>query len=73
MTLNAPKCLGQPEHEEPTNDTFVYAAYLEPGYHCFVIYDPEEHRAFVQEAFVEPSRFEFFPELPSKMNSLLLP
>ena len=59
--------------EEPDNNTFVYAAFLEAGYHQFLIYDPADHRAYCQEVFVEPSEYEIFPELPKQLGGMMRP
>jgi len=50
--------------EEPNKDIFVYAAFLEPGYHQFLIYDPKSGRAFCKDLIVQPNNFMMFPELP---------
>jgi len=59
--------------EGADNNTFVYAAFLEPGYHQLLIYDPADHRAYCQEVFVEPSEYEIFPELPKQLGGMVRP
>jgi hypothetical protein len=39
----------------------VFAKYLEPGMHHFIIYDPRVKRAFCQEIFVEQSKVDPLP------------
>lgn len=47
-------------------DYFVYAAFLKPGIHQLVIYDPLKDKAFCKELLVEPSQYsDVFPEFPA--------
>jgi hypothetical protein len=53
--------------EDPTPknkqcSTFVYAAYLPPGLHQFLIYCPKTKRAFCKDIVVDLSECEPFPE-----------
>jgi len=73
LALNPLACLKSKEHLSPCKNSFVYAAWLKPGYHQFVIYEPIEERAFCQEIFVEPSRYEAYPELPKQMAHFSIP
>lgn len=36
----------------PANTSFIYAAYLKPGHHQFLIYCPKTRRAFFQHIIV---------------------
>lgn len=50
---------------------FVYAAFLDPGYHQFLIYDPANHKAYCKDILVEKSNIEVqYPELPKKVNAV---
>ena len=45
-------------------DTFIYAAYLPPGLHQFVLYCPATHRAFCKDFIVDLSASDLYPEYP---------
>lgn len=54
---------------ERRNGVFVYAAYLKPGLHQFVIFDPESGRAFCKELMIDlNNQVAEFPELPTKIG-----
>lgn len=48
----------------PECDTFVYAAYLPPGLHQFIIYCPFTKRAFCKDLIVDLSQSDEYPEFP---------
>lgn len=61
----------KPEDLMPKNrecSTFVYAAYLPPGLHQFILYCPHTHRAFCKDIVVGLSECEPFPEFPEKFK-----
>jgi hypothetical protein len=43
---------------------YIYAAFLAPGYHQLLIYDPAQERAFVKDFIVGMNRKDFYPEYP---------
>ena len=51
--------------KNPECDTFIYAAYLPPGLHQFIIYCPTTHRAFCKDFVVDLSTSDQYPECPS--------
>jgi len=53
------------EYMMPLKTSFVYATFLQPGYHMFLIYDPLNDRAFCKDIVVELSKTEVYPELPA--------
>ena len=48
----------------PANTSFIYAAYLKPGHHQFLIYCPKTKRAFFQHIIVQLNTCENYPEFP---------
>ena len=66
-TMNKPasildECAGP---EQPGDGHYVFATYLEPGYHQFLIYDPLIDKAFCQEMVVDFNPYQqIYPELP---------
>jgi murein L,D-transpeptidase YafK len=48
---------------------FVYANYLKPGIHKFLIYDPVNKRAFVKTILVDLNTSDFYPEYPTKIKA----
>lgn len=52
-----------PKDKECT--TFIYAAYLPPGMHQFIIYCPKTKRAFCKDVVVDLNECEPFPEFPA--------
>lgn len=72
--VNQPECvLNQfAPPEAPGDGHYVFASFLNPGYHQFFIYDPLVDKAYCQEFVIEQDTcFELYPEL-SKMNKQLL-
>ena len=59
QVVNQPKYLSE-KASDGKND-YVFADYLEPGMHHFIIYDPREKRAYCQEIFVEASKVDPLP------------
>jgi len=53
----------------PTQEMYIYAAFLPPGYHKFLIYDPQAERAFSKSFLVELNEFDFYPEFPKQVNA----
>ena len=49
-------------------ETFVYAAYLAPGLHQFVVYCPVTKRAFCKDVIVDLSSADFYPEQPREVG-----
>ena len=47
-------------------DMFVYAAYLEPGMHKFVIYCPLSRRAYCKTMVVDVNTKDYYPEYPKQ-------
>ena len=75
-TVNFPKRIDefQPEWDNQgkvTNikecTTFVYAAYLPPGLHQFLIYDPVTKKAYVKDIILDLNASEFYPEFPGQI------
>ena len=52
------------EHEIHRKDYYVFAGFLNPGYHQILIYDPELDRAFVKDFIVGINTKDFYPEFP---------
>lgn len=49
----------------PTNkDFYIYANYLKPGKHKFLIYCPHSNRAFIKTILVGINTQDFYPEFP---------
>ena len=48
--------------------TFVYAAYLPPGLHQFIIYCPVTRRAFCKDVVIDLSASDFYPEFPRQLK-----
>ena len=62
LAINKP---GLSDYNLEVRDVFVFAGFLPPGYHSFVIYDPRQERAFCKDIVVTPSeRRGCYPELP---------
>jgi len=49
-------------------DTFIYAAYLPPGLHQFVIYCPHTKRAFCKDLIVDLNHIDPYPEFPKNKH-----
>jgi len=49
----------------PECDTFIYAAYLPPGLHQFIIYCPITKRVYCKDLIVDLSHADLYPEFPS--------
>lgn len=49
-------------------DFFVYANYLPPGVHKYLIYCPVSQRAFVKTTLVEPNTKDHYPEFPVQIR-----
>ena len=47
-----------------TCSTYVYAAYLPPGLHQFLIYCPVMKKLYVKDVFIDLSNLRYFPEYP---------
>lgn len=67
--VNQPDCVrnaaAKPESVEHGCDHYAFAAFVEPGYHQFIIYDPDTDRAFCQEMMVDFNHQQaLYPELP---------
>ena len=45
-------------------NTFVYAAFLPPGMHQFLIYCPKTHRLFCKDIIIDLNSFDDYPEFP---------
>ena len=50
---------------------FVYAAFLPPGYHQLIIFDPEEQRAFAKDVIVGMNHKDFYPEFPILQDPII--
>lgn len=50
--------------------TFVYAAYLQPGLHQFLIYCPKTKRAFCKDIVIDLNSCDSFPEYPEPCRIL---
>ena len=50
---------------EHNNNMFVYANYLVPGIHKFVIYCPISKRAFCKTILIDINTKDFYPEYPT--------
>ena len=61
FTLNQPDDLNV---EPPEETTYIYSAFLQPGNHTVLIYDPLHKRAFCKEFIVKLNTVEHFPEYP---------
>ena len=48
--------------------TYVYADYLSPGRHKFLIYCPQSNRAFIKSVFIGRNTSEFYPEFPKQIH-----
>ena len=46
---------------------FIYANYLPPGIHKYLIYCPVNKRAFVKTMFVDVNTKDFYPEYPIRI------
>jgi hypothetical protein len=60
QTINAPNL----KRNISSQDYFIYAAFLPPGYHQILIFDPEEQRAFAKDVIVGMNHKDFYPEYP---------
>ena len=58
--------VNMPPELELDNLNFVYAAYLPPGLHQFLIYCPKTDRLFVKDVMVDVSHGNYFSEYPRK-------
>jgi len=69
-SVNQPACVHEAAVAAEPSDSgcghYVFAAMLEPGYHQFIIYDPEVERAFCKEFILDINHGQiFYPELPA--------
>ena len=55
--------------DDKNKNLFVYAAYLTPGIHKFVIYCPVSKRAFCKTIMVDVNTKDFHPEYPSQFKN----
>jgi hypothetical protein len=53
---------------DPECTTFVYAGYLKPGLHQFIIYCPVTKRAFVKDVIIDLNCQDFYPEFPLRIE-----
>lgn len=57
--------------EPPGDNHYVFAAFLEPGYHQFIIYDPLIEKAYCQETIIEFNNYQLiYPEMPKLIEQL---
>ena len=54
--------------EEKNKNLFIYANYLIPGLHKFIIYCPTSKRAFCKTILVDINTKEFYPEYPTQLK-----
>ena len=47
---------------------FVYANWLKPGLHKFLIYCPTSQRLFVKSMLINTNKKDFYPELPEQLK-----
>ena len=60
-TINIPDL----EKSQDNSDIYIYAKYLQPGYHQLLIYDPLIQKAFCRDMIVNLNlREDIFPEYP---------
>jgi len=60
---------GRPvETSDCTN--YVYAAYLPPGRHQFIIYCPLTKKAFCKDIIVDLNQFDLYPEYPLTLDDV---
>lgn len=55
---------------DPECTTFVYAAYVPPGLHQFIIYDPITKKAYAKDMIIDLNSQDFHPEYPSPLKIL---
>jgi hypothetical protein len=60
-----PKDFDNFSNPDMNKNLFVYAAYLVPGIHKFVIYCPISKRAFCKTIMVDVNTKDYYPEYPS--------
>ena len=63
------KSINLPDFSRDLNgeDWYVYSAFLKPGYHKLLIYDPKLERAFCKDFIINVnSRKDVYPEHPRK-------
>ena len=68
MNINLPESIKQKDTEQRDHLTFVYAAYLPPGLHTFLIYDPKLKQIYCKDVLVDLAKSDCFPEYPRPMN-----
>lgn len=57
--------------EPPGDGHYVFATFLEPGYHQFIIYDPLVEKAYCQEMVIEFNDYQLlYPEMPKLIEQL---
>ena len=66
LTLNQPTCISQ-RSQPPINSLYSFAAFLPPGLHSFLIYDPYTSRAFCKTMVVDHNKQYFFSDLPASV------
>ena len=47
----------------------MYAAFLPPGYHKFLIYDPISEKAYAKTMLINLNKMDFYPDLPKPINA----
>ena len=59
--------------EESGYQHYAFATFLEPGFHQFIIYDPQTNRAFCKEFVIEYQHQQvLFPEMPNIIDGAAL-
>ena len=64
-SINIPDLSFVPSKEYPNqiSEIFIFAQFLNPGYHKILIYDPETHRAYCKDFTVDLNlREDLYPE-----------
>jgi len=51
-----------------STQTFVFAGYLAPGRHKFLIYCPQSKRAFIKSVMIGRNTKDFYPEFPKQIR-----
>ena len=49
--------------------TYIYAAYLPPGLHSFLIYDPRYKRIYCKDVLIDLSNSYYYPEYPKPFGT----
>ena len=53
-------------------DLYVYAGYLQPGYHQLLLFDPIYDKIFIKEFVVTLNEFDFYPEYPQQLREVIV-